>query len=294
MPRTSPIPLHPQHPTTVRPRSSGSMNLLAAVLLLVGAGVAPAAVHAQASFHNTDPLRPLRLEDAFAIPRYALDVHVVPAWQGAGDGAAVWRVRPGVSYGLLPRTQLDIAVPVTLSGETGESTGFGALSVGAQYTFNVERRALPAVALDLSMLVPVGALADAHPGVKALATKTFRWGRLSANSETLFGNEPAGSVASRDLARWATAVGVDRIFARRAMLLGVDLLARQPLDSTLPVQWSAALGGRLQLTPTIAIDAGVSRSLGSAAPDAWGATFALSRVVPVSALLPGFGRWGRR
>ena len=47
------------------------------------------AAHAQTIvFHNTDAGRPLRVEDALAVPRYALDLSLAPSWRGnAWSGA---------------------------------------------------------------------------------------------------------------------------------------------------------------------------------------------------------------
>jgi hypothetical protein len=247
----------------------------------------PATLPAQlATFHNTERGRPFRVEDASPIPRYAVDLTLLPAWKSGGDGQ--WALEPGLTYGLLSRTQIDVRVPILLADETNWS---GAI-VGAQHTLNVETRVLPIVALDASMLIPAGFVENAHPAVAALATKTFRWGRLSMNSEASFGDEPTGSSPAASLSRWQTGAAVDWIFSRAAWLGGFELVASQPLESSLPVKWRAGAGLRYQLDPALTLDAGVARHL-TGSPRSWRLTAGISRQTPAASLLPGFGRWGR-
>ena len=247
----------------------------------------PATLTAQpVTFHNTERGRPFRVEDASPIPRYAFDLTLLPSWQSGGRGQ--WALEPGLTYGLLSRTQIDVRVPILLADETDWS---GAI-VGAQHTLNVEGRVLPVVALDASILIPAGFVENAHPAVAALATKTFRWGRLSANSESSFGDELAGSAAAARLSRWQTGAAVDRIFSRAGWLAGLELLASQPMESSLPVQWRAGAGLRYQLYPALVLDAGVARELTGSARS-WRITAGISKLAPAASLQPGFGRWGR-
>lgn len=239
-----------------------------------------------ATFHNTERGRPFRVEDASPIPRYALDLALLPSWQSAGNGQ--WALEPGLTYGLLSRTQIELRVPVVLGPETDWS---GAV-LGAQHTLNVESRVLPIVALDASILIPAGIVETAHPAVAALATKTFHWGRLSVNSEATFGDEPTGSTAAAAFSRWQTGAVVDRTFSRAGWLAGLELLSSQPMESSLPVRWRAAAGLRYQLAPALVLDAGVARDL-TGITRSWRITAGISRLTPAASILPGFGRWGR-
>ena len=238
------------------------------------------------TFHNTERGRPFRVEDASPIPRYGLDLSLLPSWRSQGSGE--WALEPGLTYGLLSLTQIEVRVPVLLGPETDWS---GAV-LGTQHTFNVESRILPILALDASILIPAGFVENAHQAVAALATKTFRWGRLSVNSEASFGDEPAGSSAAAFLSRWQTGAAVDRIFSRAAWLAGLEILASQPMESSLPVQWSAGVGLRYQLDPALVLDAGVARDITGSARS-WRITAGISRLTPAASILPGFGRWGR-
>lgn len=249
----------------------------------------PAAAAAQpVTFYNTERGRPFTVEDAAPIPRSAFDLSLRPAWQNSRGGTGQWSVEPGVTYGLLSRTQLEVRIPVRLSSDVA----WDGVYLGAQHTLNVESRVMPLLALDGTILVPAGSTDNAHPLVAGLATKTFSWGRLSVNSEALLGDEPATPPASGRLMRWQSGAAVDRIFSRGAWLAGLELLASQPLEATLPVAWSGAAGVRYQLDPAIVIDAGFSHQL-SGGTRTWRVTAGVSRLTPAASLLPGLGRWGR-
>lgn len=241
---------------------------------------------------NTDTGRPFRVEDALAVPRYALDLHLLPAWSAAGasDG---WSLRPGAYYGLVPRTQIEVELPMVLRRAGGDANAeFAGVRLAAQHNVNVERRAWPALALDASVLLAAGQVRRAHPAVKGIATKTFKWARLNVSSEALFGSEPVDSRSRSSLPRWETGVAFDRLFPRRASLAGLEVVARKPMEPSAAVQWSAGVGARYQLTPLLLLDARVARAF-TGAPQAWDIALGVSRFVPMSALLPGLGRWGR-
>ena len=143
------------------------------------------------------------------------------------------------------------------------------------------------------MLLPVGAVEVAHPSVKGIATKAFRWGRVNASSEAVFGDEPMISSAREGLARWETGVAVDRAFARRALLLAAELVARQPMDRTAAVAWTAAAGASYQLTSWVSLDGAVGYTF-AGVPGTWNLSAAITRRFVVPGVLPGTGRWGGR
>lgn len=258
---------------------------LALLLLLT-----PGTIAGQNYFTNTDASRPFRVEDAAPLPRYALGLHAGPEWSGPGMGGR-WMAIVGASYGLVPGTQIEIDVPVLLRRTDGSGgADLSGVRLAAQHSLTIERRVLPAVAVEGAVLIAAGETQRSHPAIKGIATKTFRWARLSVNSEATFADEPAGTTARASLGRWQTGLALDRAFVRSGALLGADIVAAQPMDPALAVDWSAAVGGRYQLTSLLALDARVSRSLTRGAPG-WGIAAAISRFVPLPVLLPGFGRW---
>lgn len=279
---------HSNVPAGVRSKSTARAWVIAALVVLPRSTLPGQGVDVS----NTDTGRPFRVEDALAVPRYALDLHLLPAWSTPGTNDA-WSLRPGAYYGLVPRTQVEVEVPVLLQRSSGDANAeFAGVRLGAQHNFNVERRAWPALAVDASLLLPAGQVRRAHPAVKGIATKTFKWARLNVSSEAAFGSEPVDSRGRSSLARWETGVAFDRLFPRHAAVAGLEVVARKPMEPSAAVQWSAGAGARYQLTPLLLLDARVARTF-TGAPQAWEIALGVSRFVPMSALLPGLGRWGR-
>lgn len=276
-------------------RALGGQFLLVAILVTL-----PRLSDAQTwTYSNTDAGRPVRVEDASALPRYVLDAYLTPALLVNGDaGNTQWSLRPGFTYGLVPRTQIELSVPLG-NGMRDGGIGVAGVQLAAQYGLNIETRTLPAIAFEAGMLAPIGTagIANAHPSVKALVTRTHDWGRVHFNAETMFGDEPIDSVRGEapvaSLARWMTGAAVDRSFARKAILATAEILARQPLDSAETVQWQVGAGLRYHLTPTTLLEVGVSGAV-SGPVRAVLLSAGLSRTMAINALFPGLGRWGRR
>ena len=256
-------------------------------------GLAGSARAQALAYQNTELGRPFRVEDAYAVPRYALDLFVAPRWSSeSARGASEWSLTPGLIYGLVPRTQIELDVPIRAAmSSSGTTTQAAGVRVGAQYNFNVERRALPALGLETSMLLAAGEVRRAHAGLRGMATKSFRWGRISANSSTVFGDEPAASAAAA-LARWETGVSLDKIFPRRGLLLGIEGVAQQSLLDDRVTRWTAAAGARYQLTATVVFDATAGHTFQSRDFDGgWSLGLALSKTLAMSTILPGVGSW---
>lgn len=233
----------------------------------------------------------MRIEDAVAIPRYALDLYLAPDWR-AGDGSTGWALRPGLAFGLVPRTQIEIDVPIDLGRRTAGRAALSGVRLAAQHNLNVERRAVPAVALEAAMLFPAGDVVNAHPSLKGIVTKAFRWGRVNASSEALFADEPPTSAARADFARWESGLSVDRTLVRRAALIGAELVARQPVERD-AAQWRGALGTAYQLTPGLTFGAALGYAF-AGMPRGWNVSAALTQRLAMPGVLPGTGRWGRR
>ena len=279
------------------PRLRSSLPLLTAIALM------PAAAAAQTDYHNTDTGRPVRIEDAYAIERYALDLHIAPLRFERRSGVSSVAVTPELTYGLVPRTQVEIGVPVLYrSAESGGSrTGIGGIDVTALYNVNAETQSLPAFGLRAGVLMPVGDYGPEriHPSVTGLATRTFRWARVHANAQYTFGREPEGASAdgtlgsgSGTLTRWLTGIAADRTFAYRSLIATAEAFAAGPVDHDADVEWTAATGLRYQLTPVLTLDGGVGRRL-TGPSQAWFFTLGVSRTSTVRFLFPGRGAWGR-
>lgn len=247
---------------------------------------------AQTDYYNTDTGRPLRIEDAYATERYSLDLHLAPLRIERQGGAYAWSIDPEIAYGILPRTQLELGVPiVSLPAAAGRRTGVAGIDLTALYNLNVETRGWPALGVRAGALLPVGPLAAerVHPSLQGMATRTYGWGRVHANAAYTFG---AASDGGEDLSRTVAGLAVDRTFPLRSFLVSGEVYAAQPLEEFAATAWNAGLGLRYQLTPYYSFDAGFGRRF-TGDERAWFVTAGLARVVGVRVLPPGLGRWRR-
>lgn len=219
----------------------------------------PAAVAAQTDYYNTDAGRPITTEDAYSIERRALELQIAPLrLERANGGAYRWAVEPEVAVGILPRTQIEIGVPLAYvdRGTGGRLAGVAGAELSILHNLNVET-SIPAFAVAADVLVPVGPFGPdkAYPSIKGIATRTFSWARFHVNARYTLGNEDAGN-STTELSRWRGGVAVDRTFPLESLLLTVEAVARQPLAARQDVAWDGAAGVRYQLSPRVAADAG--------------------------------------
>lgn len=250
---------------------------------------------AQTDYYNTDAGRPLRIEDAYATERYSLDLHLAPMTIERGrSGEYRWSVEPELAYGLLPRTQVELGVPVVRQAGGDSPLGLAGIELSALYNFNVETRTFPALGIRAGVLLPVGPLApeQGHATVQGMATRTFRWARLHLNSAYTFGEAAVTDDAVAQLTRWTTGIAVDRTFVLQSFLITGEVFASEPLASQGRTEWTLGVGLRYQLTPSTSLDAGISRQL-NGFERATALTFGLARVLGVRVLPPGLGRWRR-
>ena len=231
-----------------------------AMLLLMGLA-RPAA--AQTDYYNTDAGRPLQVEDAYAIERRALEIQAAPLrLERSRRGVYAWGIEPELALGLLSRTQVEVGVPVAIldAGVGGKTVGIAGLDASVLHNLNTETR-IPALAIAASVLAPVGSLAsdETFASVKGIATKTFSWARFHVNGQYTFGDAPAGDATgagAAEIGRWLGGVAVDRPFPLQSLLVSAELFAQQPLHEDEALEWNAAAGTRVQLTPRLALDLG--------------------------------------
>lgn len=259
--------------------------LLAGVLVL--AATAPLA--AQKDYYNTDRNRPVRIEDAYATERYALEMKIAPLrLERERGGVYNWGFDPEIGYGILPRTSIEVGLPfAVIDAEAGRTAGLAGIELSAFHNLNVETRLLPAFGVRADVMLPVGGLAGdgIYPSLTGIATRTFTWARIHVNGEYTVGDEPAADeTAPHDASRWLAGVAVDRAFPLSAMLIIGDVYARQPLHADDDIEWNAGAGIRYQVNPYLALDAGVGRRLTGAA--GWYFTFGSAYHVGVRSLMP--------
>lgn len=240
--------------------------------------IAPAASHGQTDYYNTDRGRPLRVEDAYPVERRAFEIQAAPfRLERATGGVYHWSIEPEIAYGILPRTQIELGVPIAFIDGAGGGrvrTGVAGVDVSVLHNLNVET-SIPALALAARALLPVGELAPAGPelSVTGIATRTFRWARVHVNGEYTLGDEPTAlSDASVEATRWTAGLAVDRTFPLQSFLVGAEILVQQPLVESGDVFLSATAGTRYQLTPRWAVDGGIGRRF-TGDERAWFVTF---------------------
>lgn len=268
--------------------------ILASLLL----PVIPVIGSAQTDYFNTDRGRPLHVQDATAIERYAFELQAAPLrWSRASDARVVWSVEPELAYGIFTRTQLEIGVPVFITEgfEGGSRSGVGAVHVSALHALNVETLGLPALALSAAVSIPAGNFGARrlYTTVGGIATRTTTVGRVHLNVDATSGEgiadtdsrwDSARGAGLEELSRWSAGVAIDRALPLRSMLVGAEVVARQPLREGSSVAWQAGAGVRWQLDPRWALDAGIGRTLGD--DHEWSLTFGAARAFGLINLIP--------
>lgn len=258
---------------------------LLVVLSLVGAARLPA----QIDYRNLDQHRPLRTQDAYPIERYAFEL-VLPYELEQARGVDRHVVAPELSYGFARNAQAGVELPfAAVRSAAGTDWGFAGPRLRLLYNLNTEGALLPALSLGGRLALPLGDLAPDDPTVTLAAVATRSWGRsrLHLNGEVTLGDAGARAVAADP--NWMVAAAVDRTLLRQSLLLLGELSALRAGDQE-PTEVSAAVGVRLQLSPTLVADAGLTRRLTSDAGPDLGLSFGLSHVFAIAALMPGASR----
>ena len=260
---------------------------------------------AQTDFYNTDRGRPVQIEDAYATERYAFELKLAPVRVEWMEGETSFEVEPELAYGLLPRTHVEIGVPIAFSGTSGEPRrqGVAGLEVSLMHNLNAETRGLPALGLRVDVLAPVGPLApdQTYATFTGMLTRTFRPMRIHLNGQITVGAQPrfvaspSGSAPrpvedptadAEGLSRWLAGIAIDKAFPLRSMLITAEMFARRPLVETgEDMELAAGAGVRMQATPTLALDLGAGRRIDGNGP--WYVTFGTAYAFSVRSLMPG-------
>jgi hypothetical protein len=242
---------------------------------------------AQIDYRNLDDDRPVVTEDAYPVERYAFELLVPYRFEAELNGAHLHTTVPEAAYGLARNGQIGLKLPLALVDEdTGTDPGLAGLRLFALYNFNTESRWLPALSLRADASFPLGSLAGEGSRVALKAIATRSWGRMRAHLNVArgFGSEDALSVAE-PLSRWNASVAVDRTFFRSSFLLIGEVALSQAIQGA-PTAVNASVGGRWQWTPTLVLDAGLTRRLRSDAGPDIALTIGLSHAFALRGLMP--------
>ena len=260
-------------------RRLGFRRIVVAVALNASAA---GTLSAQTDFYNTSPGRPIRVEDAVPAEYRAVELNVVPVRLDLlSQDTRFWSLLPEATIGILPRTQLQLSLPIAYVDTPATSTGgVAGFDVSFLRALNMET-SIPALAVAGNISLPVGPLGgDATYGtLKGIVTRTLPWARFHANAQFTAGpsvgsrdSSASGTNDGRDLSRWLAGIAVDKTFALRSLLITAESFAEQPLRGDAAVAWSAGTGLRYQLSPTWAMDAGIGRRM-TGDNRAWYVTF---------------------
>ncbi len=250
-----------------------------AALAVVGA--APLA--GQVDFRNLDADRPLRTEDALPVDHYGFEL-ALPYTLEAEDETRLHLTTPELVYGVRRGGEVGFALPLAALDEaTGTTWALAGVRLFALQNLVREGPGMPAIALRADLGLPVGGFGGENPVVSLKAIGTRSWGpiRAHANASVTPTSDEPGPAAEPE---WSAGLAVDRTFFRSSLLVLAELsVLEQPgADAT---EATVAAGARYQLTPTLVLDGGLRRRLGSAGPDL-GVTVGLSHAFGLASLHP--------
>jgi hypothetical protein len=279
-------------------------RLAAGLAALLTAHAVPNTATAQTDFYNLDKDRPLRVEDAYATKRYAFELKASPlSLAQARDRTLRYRPELELKHGLLAGLEVSAGVKTGVDrpaqGDTRRADT--ELELSSLLNLTTETRTLPALGVRVIGHIPLEGDGPTLVEVRGLLTRSVA-GPVRAHVN---GGWTPGDRAEE---RWWAGLALDYVLPFRHLLLLVETWVAEPGPSdelipveppgTLPVTGSAdrarrvhsTAGFRYQLSPVLAMDAGVGRSwTGDLGPD-WLLTLGLTYEFAVRALMPGTRR----
>jgi hypothetical protein len=154
------------------------------MLVLLGPLLARAA-QAQGEYRNLDAGFPVRVEDATVTERYGLDLDLLNFRYDELSGLRT-RVQyePRVSYGILPRTEMWLRLPVYYRERTiTPRKGIAGVGVGGMYQLTQETLNVPGVAIASEVFIPTGPAAPPPAySLKTLLSRSFSGARVHINA----------------------------------------------------------------------------------------------------------------
>ena len=257
---------HPVASWVTHVRRGGGRRIALAIALAVSSA---RTLDAQTDFYNTSLGRPLRIEDAVPVEYRAVELNLAPVRLDVmSQDTRFWSLHPEATVGFLPRTQLQLALPLAyVDASATTAHGVAGLDVSVLHALNMET-SIPALAVSGDISLPVGPLGgtSTYGTLKGIVTRTLPWARFHGNAQITAGPSTGSADLttaavndSRDLSRWLAGLAVDKTFVFHSLLVTAESFAEQPLNSGASVAWSAGAGLRYQLDPRWTMDAGLGR-----------------------------------
>lgn len=258
-----------------------TLFLVPALLMATGAMVAPTSALAQTDFYNLDKERPLRVEDAYTAKRWAFEIQASP-FTLSQDRDGVLRYQPSLElkHGLLPGLEASVGLGLDRVRDGSEThTSLGEADLSALLNLWVEGASLPAAGLRLTAHLPT----ESHHGtsleVKGILTRTLAGPvRVHLNGAWVLGDD-----ATED---WWAGGALDWVLPFHHTLLLVEGWMSEPVGANSRTLHSTA-GARLQLSPTVVLDAGAGRGWSGDFRQDWTLTLGVTHEFGVRSLIPG-------
>jgi len=243
---------------------------------------------AQIDYRNLDDERPVAVEDAYPLERYAFELLGGYRYARLPGGGGLHLLVPELSYGVAKAASIGVKTPLAITTRPGAGdVGLAGVRLFGLSNLTTERPSLPGLALRLDATLPVGGEAGrgAAGMVQALATRSFGRNRLHLNvGAALFQADQPG--AAEEIPRWRAGLAADRTLIRSSTLLLAAVTAQQETNGA-ATTITAAAGFRRQVTPALVVDAGVSWAVERGARPAPGLTVGLSHAFAIAGLMPG-------
>lgn len=243
----------------------------------------------QTDYYDTDRNRPVRIEDARGTELGAVKVRLAPVTvEWTGGGVRRWEFDPEIAWGALPRTSLEVGLPIHMEDrpEEGRSARVSGVLISAFHSLNTETRTVPALAMRGDIRIDGEGAREVRPSLTAIATRTYSTARVHANLLVTGGGATGEGDpgASEVPPRWLAGVAIDRAFPLEAFLLTASVHVEDPIGER-RAEWVAATGIRYQVNPYIGLDAGIKRRFGL--ESAWSATLGNAIHLAVPSFLRG-------
>ncbi|MBI3802195.1 MAG: hypothetical protein HY282_00330 [Nitrospirae bacterium] len=251
-------------------------------------------VYGQSDYRNLDPGRPISIEDAQPIEFRAFEFQLgLPRYIGHRGGGYSLSVEPGLTWGLIKDGEVGLEGEGVARHDGETKSGLAATEIHLLYNLNQESETLPAFAVRPEIFLPTGPFGGdhLHAGLKGIVSKTLGMNRFHLNGAYTAGPTEAPGQGGDRVGRSLYGIAYERTFPILFAVLLADLYAVRPIDGG-RTEVISELGGRLQLTPTWVVDAGLFRLVRSEGESRYGFTVGVSTVFSFRRFFPVTQRKG--
>ena len=247
-----------------KPRPLAALAVAAAL-----AAAAPAAAQAPAAGRpvvaSLDPGMPAEVEDAIPLAPGRRELLLPLRIDHEKDGDDRWLVEPMMQWGVVPRLQAAVSVPVIIG--SGDRTNSGTLRGELMYQLVDEGALWPAVSVLGRLDLPTGNNADGiDPTIKLLATKTLgaRPGSNEVHLNWAYRRNASPRAVERD-DTWRLVVGWSTLLTDRTALVA-DVRRGHDREGSGRLGWVYEVGVRQAWTSGTTIAFGVGAGDGPDQP----------------------------